>query len=119
MKKIFVVYQLSIINKKAFETDRAMQDAYSKVIFRPSQEAISNVLNGKADGLFYDKVASVKATDLEQVFELTNSIDQYWGDNDDVIEYGSQHRSTSVGDVVVTDGKFFYVDSFGFKELNS
>ena len=50
----------------------------------------------------YKKVAIVECNDLEDVFRLTNHIDEDWTTNPEIIEtFGDRFRSTSVGDVVV------------------
>ena len=47
----------------------------------------------------YEHVANVLATGLEDVFEMTQDS---WSDNDNVFCRVKTHRSTSVGDVVIT-----------------
>jgi hypothetical protein len=81
---------------------------------------------GLAKALFdriYVKVATVEASDLEDVFKLSNSISGYWCENEgvvvlnpDAMGYGG-NRSTSVGDVIEYDDRFFMVESFGFEEI--
>jgi hypothetical protein len=67
----------------------------------------------------YVKVADVEVDDLEHAFSTSNHIDSSWQENPNVLNlYKSHPRSTSVGDIMVTgEGKTFYVDSFGFKEI--
>ena len=48
----------------------------------------------------YKHVASVYATDIEEVFRDTNHIDREWWENENV-NLVEKSRSTSVGDVVV------------------
>jgi|TARA_R110000824_G_scaffold190282_3_gene371767 hypothetical protein len=64
-------------------------------------------------------VAFVPTEDLERVHYLTNHIDSAWTDNPSVVPVDPPHRSTSVGDVVVTEDGVFKVDIFGFKELDA
>ena len=44
-------------------------------------------------------------------------INDYWGNNDGVEEYGEKHRSTSVGDIMVCEDGIYAVDMSGFKLL--
>ena len=61
---------------------------------------------------------------LSLAFELTNSIDEHWSENEGVEVMGDgRHRSTSVGDLVWLnkDGQevgLFFVDNFGFKQVS-
>jgi hypothetical protein len=64
----------------------------------------------------YKHVADVDTASLEQAFRLTNSIDNHWSLNHGVKHYETS-RSTSVGDVMEQDGKFYVVASFGFTEI--
>lgn len=67
----------------------------------------------------YDLVAEVDTNSLDVAYERTNSIQGPWWDNEDVVAKfdGEGCRSTSVGDVVEVNGKFFIVDSFGFQPM--
>ena len=47
------------------------------------------------------RVEDTEADDVDDVYRLTNSIDDYWGYNKGVFPQGGPHRSTSMGDVVV------------------
>jgi hypothetical protein len=64
-------------------------------------------------------VARVQAASIEEVFNLTNTIDEPWyatgGPVKPLVPGGI--RSTSVGDVVVVDGVAHRCASFGFVEL--
>ena len=52
----------------------------------------------------YKQVAIVEAEDIEEVFRITNHIDDNWENNPEVLEViGNGHRSTSVGDIVVDE----------------
>lgn len=64
-----------------------------------------------------EKVAEIASDDKEKAFELTNHIDHDWTENEEVTPLVSKPRSTSVGDVMEIDGKFFIVKSHGFKEI--
>lgn len=64
----------------------------------------------------YNIVAWVEAYSLDDVFRLTNSIEDYWWNNEEVDAMVTKTRSTSVGDVIVdTVSEVAYtVDMFGF-----
>jgi len=49
----------------------------------------------------FKAVAVVEAQSVDDVFRITNHIDDSWTKNPEVIRYVGQPRSTSVGDVVV------------------
>lgn len=73
----------------------------------------------KSKDYVYKKVATVKTYSINKVFELTNSINDYWGNNPEVKEIGSRHRSTSVGGIIEDSrGNFHFVASFGFEKVN-
>jgi hypothetical protein len=68
----------------------------------------------------YILVAIVDSEVLEKVFELTNHIDTQWWDNDGVEVVGdNHHRSTSVGDIVVTNEGTFRCEDLGWHELET
>ena len=68
----------------------------------------------------YILVAIVDSEVLEKVFELTNHIDTQWWDNDGVEVVGdNHHRSTSVGDIVVTNEGTFRCENMGWHELET
>ena len=65
----------------------------------------------------YDFVATVDTDNLEVAFELTNSIDCAWWTNAKVISRFEDDgcRSTSVGDVIIIDGRPFQCASVGWE----
>lgn len=71
----------------------------------------------------FEAVATVEVPagyGLEYVFEVTNSIDYYWGENESVVPMGKAVkgcRSTSVGDLVLANDKVYLVANMGFKEV--
>ncbi len=71
-------------------------------------------------GPHYEVVARVESEDLDQIYELTNSIFQSWVKNDKVAARNPEGcRSTSIGDIITLDnGKSYVVASVGFKEIN-
>lgn len=65
----------------------------------------------------YQAVARVETDDLDTAFRLTNSIDRPWWKNEGVEILGApEHRSTSVGDVIVdAQGNLFHCAVVGWK----
>lgn len=68
----------------------------------------------------YNKVAEINLDEfqsdninmtLEAIFTYGNSNEEYYQNN-------PQARSISVSDIIEIDGKFYYVDSFGFEEVS-
>lgn len=82
--------------------------------FSPDEENVKQALQAN----LYIKVAEVDSTDLENIFELTNSIHNYWGENKGVTLITPKNRSTSVGDIVEVDGKAHVVANHGYKQLS-
>ena len=72
---------------------------------------------GKNDKAAYVKVAVVDG-DLDEAFELTNTIHQPWWKNAKVTPLLVNTRSTSVGDVIVLDGKPWICDAVGWVEID-
>lgn len=63
--------------------------------------------------------AQVDTNDLNTAFEQTNHIDHDWTKNQSVIVIcPGKKRSTSVGDIMITDKACFVVETAGFRELN-
>lgn len=66
----------------------------------------------------FERVAIVNCENLEDVFRVTNHIDESWQNNPEVVTAVERARSTSVGDVVITaDGKAFLCDHVGWVEV--
>lgn len=65
----------------------------------------------------FEYVADVDTNDMNEAYQLTNSIEWYWGENEGVEEYGEKHRSTSVGDIFVCEDGVYAVAMTGFKLL--
>ena len=114
---------LKVMHLKVNRDVVAINETASKALFNlqigPNGDIIRSVLRGQVRGLTYEFVAIVDSDQLETAFHLTNSIDDYWGNNEGVTEMGSRHRSTSIGDLVVDTetGKTFVVANFGFEEV--
>lgn len=66
----------------------------------------------------YDCVATVSTDDQDLAYQLTNNIDAPWSGNSGVCAVEPHGRSTSVGDVLLTQmGKFMLVASMGFVDI--
>jgi len=73
----------------------------------------------------YKAVAKVQASDLDDAYRLTNTIDGPWWENRGVEFLGSaEHgmdgcRSTSIGDVLELDGRKYIVAPMGFTDFDA
>lgn len=68
----------------------------------------------------YSLVAQVATENLEEVFQLTNHIDSDWTLNKGVRAISGSHRSSSVGDIFVTEkGEAHLVASMGFVKVGT
>jgi hypothetical protein len=65
----------------------------------------------------YDLVASVETDSIEEAFRLTNHISCAWWDNQEVTTV-KKSRSTSVGDIIVTNEGVFHCESTGWKKID-
>ena len=66
----------------------------------------------------FKAVAVVEAKSVDDVFRITNHIDQSWTKNPEVVRYVGQPRSTSVGDVVVEQsGTAFRCEMAGWSKI--
>ena len=60
---------------------------------------------------------------LERGWRMTNTIDRYWPENVHSLAgstftvFGKEHRSSSVGDLFILDGKKFMAATCGFTEV--
>ena len=89
-------------------------------VYHVKSEKFGNRVEGEV--VFPDDfklVAFVPTEDLERVFGLTNHVDSAWTDNPSVVPVDPPHRSTSVGDVVVTEDGVFKVAICGFHPLEA
>ncbi len=67
----------------------------------------------------YQFVAQVHTDDIERAYVLTNHIDRNWTENEDVqVVPDVEPRSSSVGDIFVTDREIYIVARFGFNKLD-
>jgi hypothetical protein len=66
----------------------------------------------------YALVAEVETDDADRAWHLTQHIESSWLDNDGVHPEPGQHRSSAVGDVMVTpDGKRWLCENIGWSEF--
>lgn len=63
--------------------------------------------------------AIVETDELEEAYALTNNIDSSWTQNKGVKCYTLKPRSTSVGDILLHDGKYHVVEMVGFREVTA
>jgi len=80
--------------------------AHLDLSFRGSKEYTPDMFK------YFTEVYRVDTDSLDKAFELTN----LWNDANAVEQVTCGH-STSVGDIMEKDGKFYMVDSFGFGEV--
>lgn len=70
------------------------------------------------DSSGYEFVGYTKTDDLDRAYMLTNHIDSDWTENVDVsVGYGITPRSTSIGDILVTETEIHIVARMGFEKL--
>jgi len=68
----------------------------------------------------FELVAEVLTEELNEAYELTNSVRSNWFENKNGMKikvYKTLCRSTSVGDVMEKEGVLYYVDNFGFEKF--
>lgn len=67
--------------------------------------------------LNFKRVALVESNSVDDVYRITNHIDDPWWDNPEVIKKVEESRSTSVGDVVVAeDGTAYRCEMVGWSK---
>ena len=70
----------------------------------------------------YVLVATVASEDVDKVYELTNTIDKYWWENEGVTKefVGEGCRSTSIGDIIVLDsGERLRCENVGWARMST
>jgi len=67
----------------------------------------------------YTHVASVQASTLVEVYEMSQNFTKNWTKNNGVIHSIGELRSTSVGDIIIEEGtgKKFMIENIGFSEV--
>lgn len=76
------------------------------------------MLTGEKDDSGYQFVASVATNDLGDAYMLTNHIEESWTKNEDVdVPRYVDPRSSSIGDIFVTETEIFIVARVGFEKL--
>lgn len=113
------VFQINLSRSTIDGVNRLRDRAAAEAEF-PQYEAWSR-LNcfgakkfGALDFVHYSRVATVDTDDLESCFTIMNRWDEE--DEEKVTRLGQLH-SLSVGDIVEKQGKFFFCDNAGFKEV--
>ncbi|GIC77728.1 hypothetical protein [Moritella sp. F3] len=68
---------------------------------------------------YFEIAAKVIATDIDEVFTLTNSINHFWGDNEQVelISENTFNSSTSIGDVIIVEGRTLICACAGWQDI--
>jgi hypothetical protein len=119
MQKVLVLHLLEKV-----QSDE-LSKAYMDIAYKADKLLAYRVLEGMHlgyGGVIYDIAASFE-TDLEidsllsYAFDATNNIDYEWSENEGVTCTGISKRSTSVGDVILTEEGSYFVDKFGFTRL--
>jgi len=94
------IYQAKLMSDGSlFDSDQV----FSLFVQTRSSESVSEVMQAFTRVAELNLDTHVVEEILDRAFERTNSIDGYWGDNEDVTVLGRQfdsYRSTSVGDIV-------------------
>ncbi len=65
----------------------------------------------------FELVAAVRSTKVEEVFDLTSSIDTHWSENRKVKTF-KESRSTTLGDVIVTPHGMFRLGFSGWENMS-
>ena len=93
-----------------------MIKVYHKINFKPLNP---NEVPTDIDMNDYELVAEVNTNNKDVAFDLTQNMDESWSLNQNVTTKSEDARSTSVGDVVVYNGEFFIVDTYGWKSVKA
>ena len=113
---------------KVFHNRRAFDYNFCSQHFFMDEKGLADAI-GKQPITDFELVAKIDTHDLNKVFELTNSIDCAWYDNELIKvafnkdenvskdEQTNRKRSTSISDVFEHNGKFYAVATCGFVEI--
>lgn len=94
---------------------------YCQVTISPTESVVKSL----TDLNLYERAGVVivpkgePSQSLEKAFERTQTIDDSWTGNADVIPMSDAQRSSMVGDVMLVNGKPFVVAMMGFKPLDN
>jgi hypothetical protein len=112
---IVEVYQIT--SAEAFAREPQMA---TLITITPTQERVDTF----ASAGLYKRVALVAvpadiadSNVVEYAYAATQNLDTSWEDNPSLIALSTRNRSSSVGDVFVTDGRAEVVSGIGFKPL--
>lgn len=95
--------------------DEKTKELYFSATGFADKSAIKELLNTN----MYRKVAEINTNDLEEAYKLSNSIDDYWGNNPEVTLFNEKNKSSSIGDIFVQDNKAYVVATMGFEKLST
>ena len=115
---VFRVYHLTDTRD---ELVKEISHNYALLDIRRDPERAAEIFRSPADNCVYQLVAEVRASSVEDVFRLTNTIEEYWWENTEVRATfaGEGCRSTSVGDIVFDGaGQGRFCASVGWVEMN-
>jgi len=101
---------------KIFQVWHADPPAYDICFDKNKEERVAKIRTEFPKG--YHLVAHVEGEGLEDVFRSTNTIEELWTRNAEILKlYGTRHRSTSVGDVVIDGNQRWLCDGNGWVDL--
>lgn len=119
---------IEIYHLNSPENDNLLaRDAYFALRFGDEDVTKFSNVNGvltatddNGQSVFYESVATIKTDDLEDAFELSNSIFSPWFTGRHVKTSGKDgYRSSCVGDIFRTkDGQYHIVSRFGFTKID-
>jgi hypothetical protein len=115
---VFRVYHLTDTRD---DLVKELSHNYALLDIRRDPERAAEIFRSPADDCVYRLVAEVRASSLDDVFRLTNTIEEYWWGNTEVRAtfQGEGCRSTSVGDIVFDGaGQGHFCASVGWVEMN-
>lgn len=90
--------------QREYKVHHVPNELFGEASWKRRDELAQFVRDNRAKYTLVATVKNVEGLDLDKVYERTNSIHQFWGENEDVVMHnGVRHRSTSVGDVIGTE----------------
>lgn len=83
-----------------------------------NNDFINSAFTEKVEAAKLNEVAVIDTNDLNEAFTLTQNINSSWTVLPQVKTDLKECRSTSAGDVLIKDGKFFLIAIAGFKKID-